>query len=241
MGSALLAGILLFSVFLLPVSASASTSLPTGITLVTTENFYIAGKTVRVLAEIHSYSAGNDMLITVYAPDQAAFTSRTLNNTPRFVEFSFNLNQGESRLGQWTVVALYADQRAESTFTLVDQNDFHQIILGKPLLRNMMGEELASENQRTGMPMAITAEIQSDEDDSSQQFVFIAQVLDSNGLPVHLSFVLGSVDAGNTTNPTVNWTPGSSGAYTIEVFVWTSLDRPIPFAHKQSNTFEILP
>lgn len=68
----------------------------------------------------------------------------------------------------------------------------------------------------------------------------MAQVLDENNIPVHISFVTGSMGAGQTASPTVSWTPKAGGAYTVEVFAWNSLLSPVPLVEKQTSTFEIL-
>jgi multidrug resistance efflux pump len=49
--------------------AYAANSLPSGMTFFTTEKMYVAGQTVNVVGQIHSYSGPSPMLITVYAPD----------------------------------------------------------------------------------------------------------------------------------------------------------------------------
>lgn len=228
-------------VILLPLSASASsTSLPTGINLLTTERLYTPGETVRVLGQIYTYSGAIPMLITVYAPDQKTVLSHTINNAQQVIDFTFTLDPRESRMGQWKVVAIYSDQRAETTFTLMSKSGFHQIILEKPTLQDSAGNRLEPEKQKAGQLMTISADVVSDEDDKSQQFVFIVQVLDSANMPAQISLVFGSVDAGMTSSPMVTWAPKTAGTYTVEVFVWNSLSSPVPLAEKQAGTFEIL-
>ncbi len=88
--------------------------------------------------------------------------------------------------------------------------------------------------------MTISAAVENDLDDTAQQFVFVAQVLDEDGILVYVSFVTGSVGAGQTASPSVHWTPKAGGSYTVEVFVWNSLASPVALVDKQVGAFEIL-
>lgn len=227
-------------VFSFPINlAFAVNSLPSGITLFTTEKMYTAGQTVRILGQIHSYSGGSPMLMTVYSPEQKAVLSNTISSAGQIVEFTFPLDKGEIREGTWRVVVIYADLRAETTFSLMNKYSFHQAILGKPVLKDNMGNPPTPERQRAGHAMEISAEVENDQD-MLLQFAFITQVLDQNKISVYASFVTGTIGPSQTTTPAVNWTPKASGIYNVEVFIWNSLGAPIPLADKQTNTFEIL-
>lgn len=220
--------------------AFAVNSLPSGITLFTTEKMYIPGQTVHVMGQIYDYSGGSPMLLTVYSPERVAVYSEKMSSAGQIIEFTFPLDKGETREGTWKVVAIYADQKAETTFALVSKSGFHEAILGKPVLRDNMGQLLVPENQKVGAPMVVSAELENDEENTSYPFVYVLQVLDKNGIPVHVSFVTGSIRGGQTANPSVSWTPTAPGTYTTQVFVWNSLDAPVPLAEKQTGTFEII-
>lgn len=180
------------------------------------------------------------MLLTVYSPEQVAVYSEKIGSAGQIIEFTFPLDKEETREGTWKIVAIYADQKAETTFALVSKTDFHEAILNKPVLRDNMGQLLTPGNQKVGVPMVISAEVENDEEKASYQFVYVAQVLDKDGMTVHLSLVTGSIGGGQTANPSVSWTPTVPGTYTAQVFVWNSLGAPIPLADKQASTFEIL-
>jgi hypothetical protein len=233
-----LAVALLLSVFSVNV-AFAVNSLPSGMSVFTTQKMYVAGQTVNVVGQIFSYSGAGPMLITVYSPDNKAAFSNRIDSAGQIVQYTFALDKNETRLGQWKAVAIYSDLQAEASFALVDKNSLHQAILTKPVLKDSMGGHLVPDRQKAGQPMIISADVENDLDNTSQQFVFVAQVLDENKIPVHLSFVMGSVGASQSASPSVHWTPKAGGAYTVEVFVWNSLGVPVPLADKQATTFVI--
>ncbi|HJU14126.1 MAG TPA: hypothetical protein VJ792_06670 [Candidatus Nitrosotalea sp.] len=59
-----------------------------------------------------------------------------------------------------------------------------------------------------------------------QPFAYIVQVLDNNGVVVQLSWLTGTLTAGQSLNPSQSWTPTSTGNYTAQIFVWSGIDNP---------------
>ncbi len=68
---------------------------------------------------------------------------------------------------------------------------------------------------------------------ANQQYSYIVQVKDSYGFTVALSWISGSVKPQRSANVAVPWTPDKSGEYTIEIFLWQNLLKPVPLLAKQ--------
>ena len=62
--------------------------------------------------------------------------------------------------------------------------------------------------------------------DRDQKFAYIVQIRDENGLVTSLSWITGSLTPGQTFSPALSWTPISAGTYTIQIFVWESVNNP---------------
>jgi len=62
--------------------------------------------------------------------------------------------------------------------------------------------------------------------DRSQAFAYLVQVQDSNGVTVALSWISGTLEAGQSLSPSTSWIPSDAGAYTATAFVWESVDNP---------------
>ena len=62
--------------------------------------------------------------------------------------------------------------------------------------------------------------------DRDQPFAYIVQVLDSNGVVVQLSWLTGTLTAGQSLNPSQSWTPTATGNYTAQIFVWSGISNP---------------
>ena len=71
----------------------------------------------------------------------------------------------------------------------------------------------------------IMADLSSGQD-RDQKFAYIVQIRDENGVVTSLSWITGSLTPGQSFSPALSWTPISAGTYTIQIFVWESVDNP---------------
>ena len=62
--------------------------------------------------------------------------------------------------------------------------------------------------------------------DRDQKFAYIVQIRDENGVVISLSWITGSLTPGQSFSPALSWTPISAGTYTIQIFVWESVNNP---------------
>ena len=71
----------------------------------------------------------------------------------------------------------------------------------------------------------ITADL-SNGQDRDQDFAYLIQIQNSEGVTVSLSWIAGSLSPGQSFSPSASWTPTSVGTYTVTAFVWESIDNP---------------
>ena len=71
----------------------------------------------------------------------------------------------------------------------------------------------------------ITADL-SNGQDRDQDFAYLIQIQNSDGVTVSLSWIAGSLSPGQSFSPSASWTPTSVGTYTVTAFVWESIDNP---------------
>ncbi|MDE1727323.1 MAG: hypothetical protein KGH89_08705 [Thaumarchaeota archaeon] len=62
--------------------------------------------------------------------------------------------------------------------------------------------------------------------DRDQPFAYIVQVSDKNGVAIQLSWLTGTLSAGQSLNPSQSWTPTVPGNYTAQIFVWSGINNP---------------
>ena len=75
------------------------------------------------------------------------------------------------------------------------------------------------------------------EQEFSQDFVFVYQIKDESGTITTLSWISGSLDSYQKLSMSQSWNPLTSGTYTVETFVWSSLGSPIPLSEPRSKTY----
>jgi hypothetical protein len=106
-----------------------------------------------------------------------------------------------------------------------------------PTLVDSAGNEVAT--PRKGQLVIIQSTV-TNEDIQDQTFTYIIQVKDARGTVVQLSWISDiKLGAGGSFKPGVSWTPQKSGDYTVEVFVWKSLDVPTPLSEPQSTSVTV--
>jgi hypothetical protein len=71
----------------------------------------------------------------------------------------------------------------------------------------------------------ITADITNSQD-VPQDFVYIIQIKDSQGIIRYLSSFSAEIDSGKTFSPALSWTPNTAGRFVAEIYVWESFTNP---------------
>ena len=77
----------------------------------------------------------------------------------------------------------------------------------------------------TDQQVQITADL-SNGQDRDQDFAYLIQIQNSEGVTVSLSWISGSLSPGQSFSPSASWTPTSVGTYDVTAFVWESIDNP---------------
>ncbi|HEU5221932.1 MAG TPA: hypothetical protein VFU58_07720 [Candidatus Nitrosotalea sp.] len=62
--------------------------------------------------------------------------------------------------------------------------------------------------------------------DRAQPFAYIVQIENQDGVVYSLSWITGTLDAGQSLSPSQSWTPTAPGVYTAQIFVWASVGNP---------------
>src|SRR5438445_11724175 len=62
--------------------------------------------------------------------------------------------------------------------------------------------------------------------DRSQPFAYLAQIQNQDGVTVSLSWISGSLDPGQSLNPSQSWIPTMPGTYNAQIFVWAGINNP---------------
>jgi len=71
----------------------------------------------------------------------------------------------------------------------------------------------------------ITSDITNNQD-RSQPFAYLVQIQNQDGVVVSLSWLSGSLDPGQSLNPSQSWIPTLPGTYNAQIFVWAGINNP---------------
>ena len=163
--------------------------------------------------------------IVTYTPDEESSGTR------------LRVTEGDTITAKYTDNTLPAPAAldADEVFTVEIEELFASALIGSlvsPLERAVASEvDLVDQTGATLTDIGVGSQalIQSTITNSQtkkQSFAYIVQIKDSNGVTVSLSWVTGELPAKDTLAAAQSWIPDEAGNYTIEVFVWESIDRP---------------
>ena len=85
----------------------------------------------------------------------------------------------------------------------------------------------------------ITADLTSGQD-RDQDFAYLVQIQNEEGVTIALSWITGTLGAGATFSPSQSWTPSETGSYTATMFVWESVSNPTALSPQLSITIDVV-
>ena len=135
-----------------------------------------------------------------------------------------------------TVTAEYEDNTLPDPYTTADELDITATsLIGTvvpPLERapivscrvvDAFGNTLSSVS--VDQQVQITCDLANGQD-REQQFAYLVQIQDDNGVTVQLAWITGSLAPGQSFSPAQSWIPDAAGSYDATAFVWESVDNP---------------
>jgi len=111
-----------------------------------------------------------------------------------------------------------------------------RVTLENVILTDSLGTKI--QKPMLGQQLQVVAEIKNKQD-YDQPFVYLVQVKDSTGAVMTLSWFKGSITIDQKLSVSQSWSPTESGTYTIETFVWRSLDNPIPLVQSSKAIYKV--
>ncbi|MGQ0771865.1 MAG: hypothetical protein ACT4NT_03745 [Nitrososphaerota archaeon] len=93
--------------------------------------------------------------------------------------------------------------------------------------------EIANKSDKTveiGKQIQIAADLQNNQD-FEQDFAYIVQIQNENGVTVSLAWLTGTLQPAQSFSPAISWIPNESGQYEATIFVWESITNPSALSH----------
>jgi predicted secreted hydrolase len=76
-----------------------------------------------------------------------------------------------------------------------------------------------------GKQVQIAADLKNNQD-FEQEFAYIVQIQDENGITISLAWITGMLSPAQSFSPSLSWMPSQTGKYEATIFVWESIDNP---------------
>ena len=106
-----------------------------------------------------------------------------------------------------------------------------------PAIVDAFGNALASVS--VDQQVQITADLTSGQD-RDQDFAYLVQIQNEDGVTVELSWIAGTLGGGATFSASQSWTPDATGSYTATIFVWESVSNPTALSPQLSITIDVV-
>ncbi len=145
--------------------------------------------------------------------------------------------------------AKYVDHTLPSPYNIDDDLDLttesilssnvpsaDKVTLENVILENSSGMTIQEPKLR--QQLQVVAEIENKQD-YDQPFVYLVQVKDSTGTVVTLSWFKGSITINQKLSVSQPWSPTELGTYSIETFVWRSLDNSLPLVQSSNSIYKV--
>jgi plastocyanin len=208
---------------------------------------YKLGDTVKVTGTAHPVQE-EDVVMRVFNPVDAQFALEELKllDDGKF-SHSFPLKGDLAVAGNYTIMATYLNKTISSVIIVEEipipapqpQPDpeppkaVSKIAAERVSFVDVTGSEKNSlgvgEQVLVKSKLSNTLGIQ-------QEFAFIVQVKDSDGVVVMLSWFESTLNAKQTVKVAQSWTPDSEGRFTVQAFVWKSALDPSPLTIESLQT-----
>ena len=176
----------------------------------------------------------------------------TGDNTGYFVAEAFLSNNQSSSgnrlfaLAGDAVVAKYDDYTLPKPHSISDRMELsvsstadlkippvERLVNSNLFLADNSGNETNSFN--SGGQIQIIGKVTNSQD-FTQKFVYLFQVRDSANSIVHLSWIQSQISPIQTLELSQSWVPTNPGNYTVESFVWNSIEDPMVLSHVISTS-----
>jgi len=102
-----------------------------------------------------------------------------------------------------------------------------RITIKNNVMTNSFGELVLA--PKTNDQLQIVGAVHNNQE-YEQDFVFIIQIKEIDGAIVSLSWIRGQLSPNQDLEVSQSWSPNKSGSYSIETYVWNSLNDPIPLS-----------
>lgn len=209
---------------------------------------YSYGDTYTISGKVNPVIPNQIVSIVILSPNypHPSSLSATPNSDGNY-SYTLPLTIKDVSSGNFTVIAQYGISKNQTTFSYNGppcgkQNDYwhdgvHSAPASNPRVVDSFGNAITGP-VKSGQQIQVTSDLANGKN-CAQTFAYIVQIQDLNGATFSLSWITGTLLAGQSLNPAQSWTPTTAGVYTVQIFTWQSLDNPNALAPPLTTTISV--
>lgn len=103
----------------------------------------------------------------------------------------------------------------------------------------VISEDSKPKTVEAGKQIQIAADLRNNQD-IQQNFAYIVQVQNDDGVTVSLAWLTGNLEPAQAFSPAISWIPSEEGNYEATIFVWESIDNPSALSPTLSLQIEVV-
>ncbi len=212
------------------VTASAKANLPVNLDVKLDQDKYGLGDFVRITGTVKPVMEARFILINIANPNGVIYNfDHVVPNADGTFKYEFGLVGLLAVTGEWKATVTYLGSQTIDSFNVGESSTkLLQVAIQSSSVVNDKGETL--DEGSLGTPIGIQTELANNEK-KDIPLTYIVQVKDADGFTVMVSWIKGMVLKPSTNiKPAIFWIPEKHGGYKVEIFVWESLENPMPLS-----------
>jgi len=99
--------------------------------------------------------------------------------------------------------------------------ELDRVSIAEPKLVNAFGSSLGN-SITVGQQVQVASDITNNQE-KSQDFLYLVQIKDEIGYAVSVGWISGQLTPNQKFSPSLSWIPKEAGEYTAEIFVWEGI------------------
>ncbi|MEM2761006.1 MAG: hypothetical protein QXU32_13140 [Nitrososphaerales archaeon] len=216
------------------ITASTRADLPIDLQVRLDQKEYGLGDFIIISGTAKPVVEGKVVLINVNNPNGAIYNfGHVVPNVDGTFSQRFALVGPLAITGEWKATVTYMGSQLTESFNVKELlPKLPRVTVRSTFTINDKGEAL--DRGLSGMPLGIQTEIANGEKED-MALTYIVQVKDAEGFTVMISWIRGIVLKPDTSiRPAIFWVPEIQGNYNIDIFVWKSLEEPVPLSTQKT-------
>jgi hypothetical protein len=214
------------------VEKQGGTETPASLTASTDRKEYLLEETITITGKASPVS-DKSVIVQIFNPSNMAISFAQIQpSKDGSFQHSFPLKGNLAIAGNYTINITYSGKSVTMSVYVIEppQNEAEEEPMEKITAAGLSFVDATGsikESVSAGEQILIQTRLTNNQREE-QDFVYLVQVKDIDGVTVMISWIKSSINPGQIVSVAQSWLPEEGGNYNIEAFVWEDISNPIP-------------